>query len=163
MSHDVVLIALGGVWLLEVKHLVELVVDNLSEVDDGTLLELHLALGVELQSGGVNEAVVTDVVSTVDLANHELGLPKLLVIWNVKVTGLSLTDLVHGAITLNRDLEVLELLSVDGLELEDHSLVGDAEGSGMDDLSAEIALGDGLDLKESHLADFWVTLEDLAN
>jgi hypothetical protein len=81
--------------------------DDLAKVNDAALLKLDLATLVELDTGGVDEAEVTDVVLTTDVDDHELGFPELFVVRDLVMVLLALTDLVNGAITLELDLDVL--------------------------------------------------------
>ena len=94
------------------EHLIKVIVNNLTKINNGSLLELDLASSVELQSCGVDKSKISDVELSIDGADHELGLPELLVVWNMEVTGLSLSNLVNSSVSLDWDLEILQLLSV---------------------------------------------------
>ena len=124
-------VLVGGLGRLAlVGHLVEVVVDNLAQVDEHVLLDAHLRVLVDLDSGGVHDAQVTDEVLAVLADDHELGLPELLVVGDLVVVGVTLANLEHAGVTVERDVQALDLFGVDGLELQVQlvggSLVGDA-------------------------------------
>jgi len=52
-------------WLLQVNSLVEVVMDNFTEINQAALLDLDFTFGVKLQSGGVDKAQVSDVVTAI--------------------------------------------------------------------------------------------------
>jgi len=64
----------------------------------------------------VNDAKITDVVLAVLANNHELGLPQLLVVWDLVVVSLTLTNFVDALGAINADLKVFEFLGINGLE-----------------------------------------------
>ena len=88
----------------------------------------------------MDETHVSDIELAIDAADHELGLPKLLVVWNVVVSSLTLSDLEHGSIAINLDLNVLELLGIDLVESKDKLLIWNGERFDVLDLSLKIAL-----------------------
>lgn len=59
---------------LVVEQLVEMVVDNFTDIYDAILVELYLSLEIELDPGGVNKAQVTNIVLPVRANDHKLRL-----------------------------------------------------------------------------------------
>lgn len=59
---------------LVVEQLVEMVVDNFTDIYDAILVELYLSLEIKLDPGGVNKTQVTNVVLPVRANYHELRL-----------------------------------------------------------------------------------------
>lgn len=114
-------------WFLQVNSLVEVVMDNFTKINQAALLDLNFAFGVKLQSGGVDKAQISDIVTAIHGANHELRLPELLIIWHVIVTGLSLTYFEDSSISVADNLDVLELFGVHLLKLEDEPLLRNVE------------------------------------
>lgn len=131
---------------------VEVVVDDLAEVNQAAFVDLDFALGVELQSGGMNEAKISDEVLAVDRADHELRLPELLVVGDVVVARFAFTDLENGPVAVEENLDVLELLSVDLLELEDQPLRWNLQGFQVDESSLQIARAAAADVTQLDLA-----------
>jgi len=128
-AHDVEGVAGGLRGNRLVSHLVEVVVHDLAEVDEGVLLDLQLSVHVHLYPGGVDHAEITDEVLAILAHDHKLRLPQFLVVRDLVVIGLALTDFEDTLGAVNGDFEVLELLGVDSLEahvqLVGSGLVGD--------------------------------------
>ena len=61
----------------------------------------------------MDESKISDIVLTSNVDDHELSLPKLFVIWDLVVVGLSFTNLENSSVSLEVDLYILEFLSVD--------------------------------------------------
>ena len=101
---------------LAVSHLVEMVMHNLAQVDKSILLDLDGRVHVNLYARGVHNTQVTHEVLAILADNHELGLPQLLVVRDLVVVGLTFTHLEDALSAINGDLELLKLLSVDGLK-----------------------------------------------
>lgn len=139
-------------WLLQMNCFVEVVVDDLAEVNQAAFVDLDFALGVELQPGGMNEAKISDEVLAVDRADHELRLPELLVVGDVVVARFAFTDLENGPVAVEENLDVLELLSVDLLELEDQPLRWNLQGFQVDESSLQIARAAAADVTQLDLA-----------
>ena len=98
------------------RNLVEVVVNDFTQIDEGILLDLNVGLHVDLDTGGVHDAKIADVVLAVLADDHELRLPELLVIGNLIVVGFTFTDLEDTLSTINRDFEIFELFGVDCLK-----------------------------------------------
>lgn len=71
----------------------------------------------------MNESKISNIVLSSKGDNHELGLPKLLVVWNLIMIGFTFTNLENGSITLENDFNVLQLLGVNTFKLEHELLV----------------------------------------
>lgn len=108
-----------------VDSLVKVVVDNLSKIDDAAFLDLNFRSFVQLYSRGMDESKISDVILTVNVDDHELSLPKLFVVGDLVVVGLTLSNFENGSVSLEVDFDVLELLSIDRFELELESLLRD--------------------------------------
>jgi len=106
-----------------VSHLVKVVVDDLTQVDQGILLDLDVGILVNLYTRGVHNTEITDVVLAIFADNHELRLPELLVVGDLVVVGLAFTDLENTLSTVDGDLEILQLFCVDSLECHGQSLL----------------------------------------
>jgi len=65
----------------------------------------------------VNNTQITNVVLAILADNHELGFPKFLVVRNLIMVSFTFTNLEDTMVTLERDLEILKLLSVNALKL----------------------------------------------
>jgi hypothetical protein len=100
-----------------VVALVKVIVHNLSKVDDTALLNLHFTPLIQLNSGSVNKAQVSDKVLSVDCHDHKLGFPKLFVVWNLVVIGLTFSDLEASSVSFKSNLYILELLCVNTFKL----------------------------------------------
>jgi hypothetical protein len=101
-----------------VGNLVEVVVNNLTEVDESVLLDLHLGDLVDLNTRSMDNTQVTDVVLAVLANDHQLGFPELLVVRDLVLVGLAFTNFVKTVIAIKSDAKILDLLSVDGFELQ---------------------------------------------
>lgn len=112
------------------SNLVEVVVDNLTQVNEHILLDLNFGVLIDLDSGGVHDTQVTDEVLAIFTDNHQLRLPELLVVGDLVVVSVTFTNLENTGVTVKSNTETLNLLSVDSLELKVKfvccSLVGDA-------------------------------------
>ena len=104
-------------------QLVKMVVDDLADVNDRSLLKLRLSLDVKLDSCGVHVSQVPDVVLSINYNNKKLRVHQLLVVWNLVVILLTLTDFEHGSVSLEGEFDVLKLLSVSTDELQVELLV----------------------------------------
>jgi len=93
--------------------LVELIMNDLTKINEHVLLELNLGAFVDFNATSVNNTHITDKVTPVLADNHELTLPKFLVVRNLVVVGLSLTDLEASSVSFKGEAEVLKLLGVD--------------------------------------------------
>ena len=71
----------------------------------------------------MNETQISDVVLTTLVNDHELCFPQLFIIWNLIVIGFTLSNFENSSITLESDLYVLQLGSINTLKLELESLV----------------------------------------
>lgn len=151
-SHDHERVAWVNRWVDVVGNLVKVVVDNLSEIDEGSLLDLDFTLLVSLDSGSVNNSQISQEVLSVLLDDHELTLPELLVVWNLEVASFSLSDLEDGFVSLEVDVNISQFFSVDVNEGEvkrllRHLLWSDVDcnflhvGGGLQLSSAEFSQG----------------------
>lgn len=93
-------------------QLVDMIVDDLTEINQGALMQLEGCLSSDLQSGGVHNTQVTDVEAAISAQDHKLRLPKLLVVCDHEVVAVTLTDLVLSGVAVELDFQVLELLCV---------------------------------------------------
>ena len=84
-------------------------------------------------------------------ADHELSLPELLVVGNMIMSSLTLSNLVDGSVSLDIDLNVSELLGINLLELELQPLFWDFHGLQVYDLSLEFARAWKFNLRECKL------------
>ena len=71
----------------------------------------------------MDESKISDVVLTSKRDDHELSLPKLLVVWNLIMVGFTFTNLENSSVTLENDFNVLQLLGINTLKLEHELLV----------------------------------------
>lgn len=108
-----------------VDSLVKVVVDNLTKIDDAAFLDLNFRSFVKLHSRGMDESKISDVILTVNVDDHELSLPKLFVVGDLVVVGLTLSNFENGSVSLEVDFNVLELLGIHRFELELESLLRD--------------------------------------
>lgn len=99
------------------RHLVEMVVDDLAKINQGVLLDLNLRLHVDLDARSVHNAKISDVVLAALADDHELRLPQLLVVGDLVVVVLTLSDLEYSTCAVDRDLEIFQLVGVHLLEL----------------------------------------------
>lgn len=83
-------------WLLVrhrlVGHLVEVVMNDFTKINQSVLLDLNLSVHVNLNTRGVDNTEITDEVFAVFADNHELRLPQLLVVGDLVVVGLTFTN-----------------------------------------------------------------------
>ena len=54
------------------SHRLEMIVDNISEVNDALVVDLNLHFHVNLDAGSVHGAEITDIVLAILANNHEL-------------------------------------------------------------------------------------------
>jgi len=127
-------------WLLVVNNFVEVIVNNFSKIDDGSFLNLNFAFGVELDSGVVNEAHISEIELSINRTNHKLCFPKLLVIWNMEVRGLTFANFVNGSVSFNFDFNILQLFGVDLLKLKSETLFWNVFRFDLHKFSSEITL-----------------------
>ena len=130
---------------LLMNRLVKVVVHDFAEVDERAFLNLNFAARVQLETRGVHETDVTNKVLAVNLTDHELCFPQLLVVRHVIVTHFTLADLEDGAVTVEADLNILEFLRVDLLELQHEPLLGNVESTEVLHSSLEVATDEALD------------------
>ena len=120
------------------SDLIEVVVNHFTEINQGILLDLDLGVHIDLYSGGMDNTQVTDEVFAILADDHELRLPKLLVVGDLVMIAFALTNLEDTLGTINRDLQVLELLSIDGLELHVKLVRGGAVGQRLKSAALEV-------------------------
>lgn len=75
LAEDLKLGTVGDRWGLNVRKLVNVIVYDLSQVDDGSFLELNLTFLIQLHASRMEESHVSDIVLSIDGANHKLCLP----------------------------------------------------------------------------------------
>jgi hypothetical protein len=105
-SHCIEVLGWLSGWNSVMSCFVEVIVDNLSEVDNTPFLNLNFRSFVEFNSGSVNKSKISDVVLTSEGDDHELGLPKFLIVWNLIMIGLTFSNLENSSITLENDFNV---------------------------------------------------------
>lgn len=152
-------------WLLDVDELVKVVVHNFAQVDHGSFLNLYLACSVKLQTGGVDEAHISDVVFAINAHDHELRLPKFLVVWNMVVTGFTLSQFEKSSISMELHVQAFQLLGISLIEAKHQSLVWDFLALDRNMLPAEIAVTEFADLSELDIflvfAERWLILQSV--
>ncbi len=92
--------------------LIKVVVDDLSQVNQSSLLQLDLNAQVHLDPGGMHDAQVPDVELVALLDYHELTLPQLLIIGNLIMIVVALSYLELSQVSIEGDDCVLELIGV---------------------------------------------------
>lgn len=80
-------------------YFVKLIVHNFTKIDKHVLLQLNFSCFIYLHSRSVNNTHVSDEVLTIFADNHKLTFPKLLVIRNLIVVCLTLSNFEHSLIT----------------------------------------------------------------
>lgn len=95
------------------RGLVEMIMDDLTKINNATLLDLNFGTLIQLDSGSVNESEVTDVVLATLVYDHELRLPEFFIVGNLIVVRFTLTNFENSTIALKRDLDILQLCRVD--------------------------------------------------
>lgn len=98
------------------SNLVEVVVDNLTEINKSILLDLNLSVHVDLYTGGVHNTEITNEVLTILANDHQLRLPELLIIGDLVVVSLAFSNLEDTLSAIERDLEALKLFGVNSLK-----------------------------------------------
>jgi hypothetical protein len=78
---------------LLVSYLVEMVMNNLTEINESILLDLDFSCLVNLYAGSVDHTQVAHKVLAIAANDHKLGLPQLLVVRNLVVVSLAFTKL----------------------------------------------------------------------
>lgn len=104
-------------WLLAVSYLIEVVVNDFAEIYKHVLLDLNFRRLIDLDSRGVNDSKITNEVPSILANNHELRFPKLFVVRNLIVVSVSLSDFKNSEIAIEWYLKVLDLFSVNSLEI----------------------------------------------
>ena len=127
---------LGGHFF--VSDLIEVVVDHFTEINQGILLDLDLGVHIDLYSGGMDNTQVTDEVFAILADDHELGLPQLLIVRDLVVIAFAFTDLEDTLGTIDRDLQVLELLSVDSFKFHVKLVRGSTVGQRLKSAALEV-------------------------
>jgi hypothetical protein len=121
-----------------VGNFIEVVVYNLTKIHEGIFLNLNFSGLVDLDSGGMNNTQITDKVLSILANNHKLGLPKLFVVGDLVVVGLTLTDLEDTHVTIEADGEVLDFFGVNSLKVEVQFISGSLVGWAVERLSLEV-------------------------
>lgn len=137
-AHDVKAVVGLVRWLNLVCHLIEVVVDDLTEVNESVLLNLNLSVHIDLYTRGVNDSKIANVVLAILADNHELRLPKFLVVGDLVVVSLTLANLVDTFGTVNADFKVLKLLGIDSLETHVQLVSGSLVRHGLESVAAEV-------------------------
>lgn len=112
-SHNDELVIGAGLGVGLVSELVHVIVNDLAQVDKGTLVKLKSSGGSYFQPGSVHDTQVSDVELTVLRDDHELRLPEFLVVGNDVVIAVTLTDLELGLVSAELNLKVSEFVGVD--------------------------------------------------
>jgi len=108
-----------------VNKLIEVIMDDLSKINNRPLLKLNFTLGIKFHSGGVNESHISDKEVSINRADHKLCFPEFLIIRDMIMSSFTFTNFVDGSVTLNIDLNVSEFLSVDLLKFKFEPLLWD--------------------------------------
>ncbi len=103
---------------MTVSDLVEVVVDYFAKIDEHVLLDLNLRALVNLDSRGVDDSEVANVILSVLANDHQLGLPQFLVVRDLVVVGVTLSNFEYAQTAVEGDCEVLNLFRVDSLKVE---------------------------------------------
>ena len=102
----------------------------------------------------MNETHISDIVLSTNAEDHELSLPQLLVIWDMVVTGFTLSKLEESSVTVESDIQSFELLGISLIKAENQCLVWNLLTLDRNMLSAEINLTSQLlDWKELDVPD----------
>ncbi len=112
-SHNNELVIGAGLGVGLVSELVHVIVNDLAQVNKGTLMKLESSGGSHFQPGSVHDTQVSDVELTVLRDDHELRLPEFLVVGNDVVIAVTLTDLELGLVSAELNLKVSEFVGVD--------------------------------------------------
>lgn len=104
----------------------------------------------------MHEPHISNVVLATNRTNHKLGLPQLLIVGNMVVACLTVSNLEDSVLTLKRNLDSLQLFSVNLLELQNEFLLGNVSRLHLVEVSGEVArvtLGnfDNLELTEGRI------------
>ena len=103
---------------MSVSYFVKVVVNNFSEVDQHILLNLNFRRFIDLYSRSVNNTKITDEISTILAHNHELGLPKFFVIWNLVVISITFSNFENSKVSIKRNLKILDFFGINSLEVQ---------------------------------------------
>ncbi len=101
--YDELLSRVTGRFLL-MSELVDMVVDDLAEIDERSLVKLQGCAPSDLESGGVDDSQVPKVELSVLVDDGKLTLPKFLVVCYDIVVRLSFTNLKLGEVSIKADL-----------------------------------------------------------
>jgi len=145
-----------------VSDLIKLVVNNLTEINEHVLLELDFGIFVDLNTTGVYDTHIADKVSSIFADNHELTFPELFVVRDLVVVGFTFSDLEDTLVTLKGELEVLELLSVNGFESHVELVLGGFVSDALELLALEARVDvklTGVQFTHFHAAEVGVVLE----
>lgn len=77
---------------LKVGHFIKMVMDLFTKIDDGVLLYLYGSVCIQFYAGVVHNTQITDVILTFFTDNHQLRLPKFLIIRDLVVVSFTLTN-----------------------------------------------------------------------
>lgn len=130
------------------SDLIKLVVDYFTKINEHVLLELDFSVLVDLDTTSVNDTHVTDEVPSIFADDHELTLPELLVIGDLVVVAFTLSYLEDSRVSFERELEVLELFSVDGLKGHVKLMLGSFVGDTVELLAFKAGVDGELTLVE---------------
>ena len=103
-------------WLSCVGNFVEVIVYDLTQVDEGVILDLNRSIHIHLYARGVNNTEISNIIFSILADNHKLGFPKFLVVRNLIVVGFTLTNFEHSLSAIDRNFEILEFFSVDAFK-----------------------------------------------
>lgn len=121
-SHNDELVIGGGLGVGLMSEFVHVVVNNLTQINKGTLVKLKSSGGCHLQSGGVHNTQVSNVELSILRDDHELRLPEFFVVSNDIVIAVAFSDLELGLISAKLNFEVSEFIGVDRRKAE-HQLI----------------------------------------
>ena len=119
-------------------HLIEVVVDDLTQINESVSLNLNRSIDINLYTRSVHNTQVSNVVFASLADNHELGFPQFLVVRDLIVVGFTFTDLEDTLSSIDRDLEVLEFLSIDCFECHVEFVGGSLIWEGLEAASLEV-------------------------
>jgi hypothetical protein len=84
----------------------------------------------------MNKTNISDIVISIYLADHELGLPEFFVIWNMIMGSLSFTHFKEATVSIEPNFNILQFLSVNLLESQNKSFLRNLKGLSMLDFLA---------------------------
>ena len=88
------------------SQLIDMIVHDLAQIDEGTLMKLKGSIACDLETGCVDHTKITDIEAPIATEDHELGLPKLFVVRNYKVIAVTFSNFVLGGVTVKANLEI---------------------------------------------------------